>query len=79
MKQSSSLFLIKLFNMEVVIEQHQMKMQFLSDNLQQIVKQIFQYDGLLYFLELESYENKVRNLDLKIIHILNDDERGREL
>ena len=79
MKQSSSLFLIKLFNMEVVIEQHQMKRQFLSDNLQQIVKQIFRYDGLLYFLELESYENKVRNLDLKIIHILNDDERGREL
>jgi hypothetical protein len=65
--------------MEVVIELHLMKKQFLSDNLQQIVKQIFQYDGLLYFLELESYENKVRNLDLKILHILNDDERGQEL
>jgi hypothetical protein len=51
-----------------------MKMQFSNDNLQQIIKQIFQYDGLLSFLVSKFCENKVPNLGSKIIHTLNDDE-----
>ena len=68
-----------MFSKVVVIKLRQMKMQFLSDNLQQIVKKIFQYDGLLSFLGSKFCENKVQNLGSKIIHTLNDDELGQVL